>query len=80
MKIKLITYSLIIFLFIIGTSNAQNHEKVNTWANFEQFKSANEKLSELKNGEERIVFLGNSITIGWEETNPIFFENKNYIN
>ena len=80
MKIKLVTYSLIIFLFIIRTSIAQNHENVNTWANFEQFKSANEKLSELKNGEERVVFLGNSITIGWEETNPIFFENKNYIN
>ena len=80
MKIKLVTYSLIIFLFIIRTSNAQNHENVNTWANFEKFKSANQKLSELKNGEERVVFLGNSITIGWEETNPKFFENKSYIN
>ena len=80
MKIKLIIYSLLIFSLIIKTSIAQNHENVNTWANFEQFKSANDKLSQLKNGEERIVFLGNSITIGWEETHPEFFENTTYVN
>ena len=80
MKIKLITYTLLIFSLIIKTSIAQNHENVNTWANFEQFKSANDNLSQLKNGEERIVFLGNSITIGWEETHPEFFENTIYVN
>ena len=80
MKIKLIIYSLLIFSLIIKTSIAQNHENVNTWANFEQFKSANDKLSQLKNGEERIVFLGNSITIGWKETHPEFFENTIYVN
>ena len=37
-------------------------------------------MSQLKNGEERIVFLGNSITIGWEETHPEFFENTIYVN
>ena len=37
-------------------------------------------MSQLKNGEERVVFLGNSITIGWEETHPEFFENKTYVN
>ena len=79
MKIKLIIYSPLIFSLIIKTSIAQNHENVNTWANFEQFKSANDKLSQLKNGEERIVFLGNSITIGWKETHPEFFENTIYV-
>ena len=80
MKIKLLVFLLLIFSLITKNSNAQNHEKVNTWANFEQFKNENDKLSRLKNGEERVVFLGNSITIGWQETHPEFFENKTYVN
>ena len=80
MKIKLLAFLLLIFSLITKNSNAQNHEKVNTWANFEQFKNENDKLSKLKNGEERVVFLGNSITIGWQETHPEFFENKTYVN
>ena len=80
MKIKLLAFLLLTFSLITKNSNAQNHEKVNTWANFEQFKNENDKLSKLKNGEERVVFLGNSITIGWQETHPEFFENKTYVN
>ena len=80
MKIKLLVFLLLIFSLITKILNAQNHEKVNTWANFEQFKNENDKLSRLKNGEERVVFLGNSITIGWQETHPEFFENKTYVN
>ena len=80
MKIKILAFLLLIFSLITKNSNAQNHEKVNTWANFEQFKNENDKLSRLKSGEERVVFLGNSITIGWQETHPEFFENKTYVN
>ena len=80
MKIKLLAFILLTFSLISKNSSAQNHEKVNTWANFEQFKNENDKLSRLKNGEERVVFLGNSITIGWQETHPEFFENKTYVN
>lgn len=80
MKIKLLAFLLLTFSLITKNSNAQNHEKVNTWANFEQFKNENDKLSRVKNGEERVVFLGNSITIGWQETHPEFFENKTYVN
>ena len=80
MKIKLLAFLLLTFSLISKNSSAQNHEKVNTWANFEQFKNENDKLSRLKNGEERVVFLGNSITIGWQETHPEFFENKTYVN
>jgi lysophospholipase L1-like esterase len=49
------------------------------WANFEQFKAANEALPAVKNGEDRIVFMGNSITIGWLETHPEFFNGKPYV-
>ena len=50
------------------------------WANFEQFKAVNEALPAVKNGEDRVVFMGNSITIGWLETHPEFFNGKPYIN
>ena len=65
---------LIFFSLIISNTSAQD------WANFKQFKDANSKLPLLRKGDSRIVFMGNSITIGWEETHPEFFENKPYIN
>ncbi|MDA7777809.1 SGNH/GDSL hydrolase family protein [Flavobacteriaceae bacterium] len=50
------------------------------WANFNEFKTANEALPKLKTGEDRIVFMGNSITIGWLNTHPEFFKDKPYVN
>jgi lysophospholipase L1-like esterase len=34
----------------------------------------------LKENEKRIVFMGNSITIGWLQTHPEFFKNSSYVN
>mgnify|MGYP001231905007 CR=1 FL=1 len=65
---------LIFFSLIISNTSAQD------WANFKQFKDANSMLPLLRKGDSRIVFMGNSITIGWEETHPEFFKNKPYIN
>lgn len=50
------------------------------WANFKEFEAANLALADREKGEERIVFMGNSITIGWLNTHPEFFEGKPYIN
>lgn len=50
------------------------------WANFNEFKTSNKALSKLKTGEDRIVFMGNSITIGWLNTHPEFFKDKPYVN
>lgn len=58
------------------TSIAQN----NDWPNFERYKEDNLKLGLPKADENRIVFMGNSITQGWSETNPDFFIGKSYIN
>ena len=69
---KIVT--LLVFFFSINNIVAQD------WANFIQFKKANTKLSKVKKNKKRIVFMGNSITIGWLETNPEFFESKAYIN
>ena len=50
------------------------------WSNTKQFKMENSQLPEVKANEKRVVLMGNSITIGWSETHPEFFQNKPYVN
>lgn len=50
------------------------------WANFDKYKEDNLKLGLPAQGENRVVFMGNSITQGWGEEHPEFFEGKSYIN
>lgn len=50
------------------------------WANFDKYKEDNLKLGLPAPDENRVVFMGNSITQGWGEENPEFFEGKSYIN
>jgi len=49
------------------------------WANFERYRADNEKLTDPKPGENRIVFMGNSITDGWINADPGFFAGKSYV-
>lgn len=50
------------------------------WANLERFREANQKIGDPKAGENRVVFMGNSITAGWINLRPEFFAGKPYIN
>jgi len=50
------------------------------WANVDRFKNENTKLGLPVPSENRIVFMGNSITEGWSKFYPVFFIDKNYIN
>ena len=50
------------------------------WACLKCFQEANNRVEPPKKGENRVVFMGNSITIGWSHLNPEFFEGKPYIN
>src|SRR5690554_986049 len=51
------------------------------WANLERFREANEKLAPAKVCDDRVVFMGNSITQGWIDQVPEFFApEKHYIN
>lgn len=71
---KQILFQLILLLFSKSAIHAQD------WANFNKFKVDNEALLPVKESEERIVFMGNSITIGWLNTHPEFFKDKPYVN
>ena len=68
------------FLLTFLLSHAFLNVNAQDWANLNLFKQANMELPPLEKDEDRIVFLGNSITIGWSETHPEFFKNKPYVN
>ena len=50
------------------------------WANLNRYHSENEKLGKPLIHEDRIVFMGNSITESWSIIQPEFFNNRPYIN
>lgn len=50
------------------------------WPNLKQFQEANAKLAAPTDGEDRVVFMGNSITEGWSRLRPKFFKGKPYVN
>ena len=50
------------------------------WPNLNRYRQANKQLGPPKEGERRVVFMGNSITEGWSNLYPQFFEGKPYIN
>jgi lysophospholipase L1-like esterase len=72
-KIKFMLLSLLTFLGISQKVQSQD------WANLEMFKEANAQLSPAATGDNRVVFMGNSITIGWLHSRPEFFEDHPYI-
>lgn len=73
MRYKTIIFSLIITLFSLYDSNAQD------WANLKRYQQENTTLKSLKTSEKRVVFMGNSITEGWLRVHPSFFEAKPYV-
>ena len=67
-------FLLLTVIFMMNSLNAQD------WPNFKEFQEANARLLQVKQNEKRVVFMGNSITIGWLQTHPNFFKNKPYVN
>lgn len=71
-------YNVIVFMLlamIFGTTaSAQD------WANLNRFKEENLHLPTSRVCDDRVVFIGNSITQQWIETVPEYFEGRNYIN
>ena len=74
--LKRIPYSLIILIAVLTSSLLQAQD----WAQLNTYKNANEQLLKMENKGDRIVFMGNSITVGWLDHYPEFFENTSYIN
>lgn len=51
----------------------------NDWPNFGRYRSANAALKAPMPGENRVVFMGNSITEGWAQYFATMFPGKSYI-
>ncbi|MFS4416874.1 SGNH/GDSL hydrolase family protein [Maribacter sp. 2307ULW6-5] len=70
-----------LFLWSCFTASALTHTvHAQDWANLKHFQKDNEKVGMPTAGEDRVVFMGNSITIGWLEARPDFFKGKPYVN
>jgi lysophospholipase L1-like esterase len=72
--IRKLTYSLI-FCMMILTDAAWAQD----WANLARYRDENLKLGRAAPGEQRVVFMGNSITEAWAKINPSFFTGRPYI-
>lgn len=77
MKNSFLNTTLLVLVLVVGfpaLSHAQD------WGQLSHFKEANKEMNVYPNNDDRIVFFGNSITIGWLHSMPSFFEGKPYIN
>ncbi len=74
--IQLTIFIILSIIFMEQTLLAQNSD----WANLGRYKEENSKLGILADDENRIVFMGNSITEGWKQLSPEFFKDNTYIN
>lgn len=79
---KFIKYYLPVLLMLIFPEilQAQNDQLKNDWPNLARFISENSKIGSVLPGKKRVVFMGDSITEGWNLTLPDFFPGKDYIN
>ena len=65
-----------LFLFMNITFNTSAQD----WPELNRFKAENHEIGLPKANEDRIVFMGNSITQGWGDHFPEYFDNPNYLN
>lgn len=74
-------YYSIHFIFMALTfMNQASLAQTNDWAELNRYKEANLKIGLPAADENRIVFMGNSITEGWSLIDPNFFLDKPLIN
>jgi lysophospholipase L1-like esterase len=74
---KVLQFIFCILLIYTFSSNKVDAQKTE-FSNLKRYSEANKNLSEPAVGEDRVVFLGNSITDSW--STDFFERNKSYIN
>ena len=77
-------YKALIAIFAIlctaCSSRAENDVNNNPdWADLGRYSSENQLIPAVKDGEQRVVFMGNSITENWVKFHPDFFKNNGFI-
>jgi lysophospholipase L1-like esterase len=56
------------------------HTQAQDRANLDRYRNENAEIGSPSRSEERVVFMGNSITEGWKLVSPRFFSTRPYIN
>jgi len=74
MNVKKLIFALVWLMSCVMMTEAQD------WANLNRFREDNAKLGNARTCDNRVVFMGNSITQGWIDKVPGFFANRPYIN
>ena len=72
MKNILLCICLLLILFNLP-GYSQNNNAKDDWANLKRYTKANKTLGPPATGENRVVFMGNSITESWAEIDSSFF-------
>ncbi|HMI05427.1 MAG TPA: SGNH/GDSL hydrolase family protein [Pedobacter sp.] len=75
MKLSLKLTAIAAMLFSSLFSLAQSQD----WPNLKRYQEENAKLGAPAAAENRVVFMGNSITEGWKNSSPEFFSSNPYI-
>ena len=77
-----ILFVAIILVIATACSTSSIHYRVEKqdWANLERYRLANSELRMSDQTDERVVFMGDSITEFWSHYNPNFFADNNFIN
>lgn len=58
----------------------RDEKRLQDWANLGRYRKENSQLTAPGNGENRVVFMGDSITDAWGRSRGTFFPGKPYIN
>ena len=69
-------YSIGLIILILTSSFAYGQD----WPELGRYSENNKKYAQSSVNEDRVVFMGNSITEGWSTILPEFFKGKSYIN
>ncbi|MBK5722943.1 SGNH/GDSL hydrolase family protein [Dysgonomonas sp. Marseille-P4677] len=70
---------IILLILLVVFSLVVNAQKFNELINLNKYAKANSELPLPGKKENRVVFIGNSITEGWANMRPDFFSSNNYI-
>jgi len=79
-QFQLIIFIILSLIFMEQSIIAQNNQLLKDWPNLNRYREENTRIGLPTENENRIVFMGNSITEGWLKICPPFFSGKPYIN
>ena len=79
MNSKFLKLALCLVVAFVSSNMEIMAQKNNDWAGLRRYAKPNKELPAPAKKENRVVFMGNSITEGWVEIRPDFFKENGYI-